>query len=65
MSVFRVSPSLAALNIGDPDLRLERMQALGDLIEAGMIIAAYEPHDCFAGFIDNTTALPMLAAAES
>jgi hypothetical protein len=65
MNIFCVSPALAALNVGDPDLRMEHMRAFGDLIEGGMIIAVYEPHDRFAGFVDNAAGLPMLAPARA
>ena len=63
MNIFCAPPALIALNDGEG--WFENAVALSDLIEAGLIIAIYEPHDSFAGFIDNTTAPPMLATAES
>jgi hypothetical protein len=54
MTVFCAPPALIALN--DSEGWFENAVALSDLIENGLIIAVYEPHDRFAGFIDNTTA---------
>jgi hypothetical protein len=63
MNIFCVSPALIALN--DSEVWFENAVALSDLIAAGLIIAVYEPHDRFAGFVDNATGLPMLAPANA
>jgi hypothetical protein len=58
-NAFCISPALAALNVADPDLRMERASVLGELLESGDVIAVYHG-DCFCGFWDTTPRLPMM-----